>query len=373
MDGPTPGPHVRAAGITIAALTIGFLFITSILGAYHAPAPHDVPVAIVGPAQATAPVKAALRQRAPGAFDLVSYQSAAAATHAVKYRDADAALVVSAPGASTGKDGTQLIIASGVGADPAQVIQSVFTEVVAATGMTAAVRDVAPLPPGDPLGVSPYFFCVALYLPSFLLGIMLTFAARRTSTLSKIVAVIAFAALLGTVEAAVADGLVGALTGHAAALAGMGMLTALAFGASVVALGRVLGAAGIGLSTLTFLIAGIPASGGPFGVSFLPAFYRIVGPGLPLTNAATAARNIAYFGGHATGAPLGVLAAWAGCGLLVLTAAALAENNPRAPRWIRKASPRPAPRVSPGVSSTQRGTSALTAWLAWSLAIARFP
>jgi hypothetical protein len=65
----------------------------------------------------------------------------------------------------------------------------------------------------------------------------------------------------------------------------------------------VLGAAGIGLSTLTFLVAGIPSSGGPFGVSFLPAFYRVAGPGLPLTNAATASRNISYFGGHAIGAP----------------------------------------------------------------------
>ena len=342
------GPRVYAAGITVAALTIGFLFITSVLGAYHAPTPHDVPVAIVGPAQATTPVKAALSQRDPGAFDLVSYPSVAAATHAVEYRDAYAALVL--PGAAAGKGGTQLIIASGIGADPAQVIRAVFTQAAAAMGTTAAVRDIAPLPPGDPAGITPYFFCVALYLPSFLFGIMLTFAAPRASTLSKIVAVIAFAALLGIVEVAVADGLIGALTGHAIALAGMGMLTALAFAAAVTALGRVLGTVGIGLSTLTFLIAGIPSSGGPFGVSFLPAYYRVVGPGLPLTNAATAARNISYFAGHATGAPLGVLAAWAGGGLLVLTAAALLENNPRAPRRLRKAPPAPAARV-PGTAT----------------------
>lgn len=339
-----PEPVVRAAVITAAALTIGFLFITSILGAYHAPTPHDVPVAVVGPAQVTTQVQATLNQRDPGAFDLVSYQSAAAATHAIEYRDVYAALVVPA----AGKAGAHLIIASGIGAEPTQAVQAVFTEAAAAMGVTAAVRDIAPLPPGDPAGVSPYFFCVALYLPSFLFGIMLTFAAPRASTRAKIAAVVTFAVLLGIIEVAVVDGLIGALAGHAVALAGMGMLTALAFGAAIVALGRVLGAAGIGLGTLTFLIAGIPSSGGPFGVSFLPAFYRVVGPGLPLTNAATAARNISYFHGHATGAPLGVLAVWAGCGLLVLIAVALVENNPRSPRWLRKALPGPAVRVPTG-------------------------
>jgi hypothetical protein len=347
-----PGPRVRAAGITVAALTIGFLFITSILGAYHAPTPHDVPIAIVGPVQVTAQVRAALNQRDPGAFDLVSYRSAAAATHEVEYRDAYAALVVPASGTTAGKDRAQLIIASGIGADPAEVIRTVFTEAAAAAGTTAAVRDIAPLPPGDPLGVSPYFFCVALYLPSFLLGIMLTFAAPRASTLSKIMVVLVFAALLGIVEVAVADGLTGALIGHAVALAGMGMLTALAFGAAVTALGRVLGAVGIGLSTLTFLIAGIPSSGGPFGVSFLPAFYRVVGPVLPLTNAATVARNISYFHGHAIRAPLGVLAVWAGGGLLILIAVALLEN--RVPHRLRKAPSGPA--AGHGDRSTVTGT-----------------
>jgi hypothetical protein len=335
-------PRARVAGIVAAALTLGFLFITSILGAYHAPVPHDVPVALVGPPQATAPVRAGLSRQDPGAFELVSYPSAAAAARAVQHRDVDAALVVPAAGGAArgARDHQpQLIVASGIGAEAAQVIKTVFTGVAAAMGATVAVQDIAPLPRGDPLGVSPYFFAVALYLPSFLFGILLTFAVPGASMLTTMAAVIVFAVCLGAAEAAVADGLLGALAGHAPGLAGVGMLTSLAFAATVTALGRVLGAVGVGLSTLTFLVAGIPSSGGPFGISFLPGFYRVVGPGLPLTNAATAARNIAYFGGHATAAQLGVLAAWAGGGLLVLAAVALIENTPRAPRWLQKAPP----------------------------------
>jgi hypothetical protein len=334
QDRELPASRARVAGIAAAALTVGFLFITSILGAYHAPAPHDVPVALVGPAQVTAPVRAALSSQDPGAFNLASYLSAAAATHAIHYREMDAAFVV--PAAAARQHQVQLIVASGIGSEATQVIETVFTHAAAAMGATAAVHDIAPLPAGDPLGVSPYFFAVALYLPSFLFGIMLTFAAPRASTASKIAAVIVFAACLGAVEVAVVDGLIGALTGHAAGLIDVGMLTSLAFAATIVALGRVLGAVGVGLSTLTFLVAGIPSSGGPFGVSFLPAFYRVVGPGLPLTNAAAAARNITYFGGHAISAPLGVLAAWAAGGLVILTAVALLEKAGRAPQWLRK-------------------------------------
>jgi hypothetical protein len=341
-DSERRAPRTRVAGIVAAALTLGFLFITSILGAYHAPVPHDVLVALVGPSQVTAPVRAGLSRQDPGAFELVSYRSAAAAARAVQYRDVDAALVVPVPGgAARGarEHRAQLIVASGIGVEAAQVIETAFTHVAAAMGKTVAVHDIAPLPRGDPLGVSPYFFAVALYLPSFLFGILLTFAIPRASILTKMAAVIAFAVFLGVVEVAVADGLLDVLAGHATELAVVGMLTSLAFAATVTALGRVLGAAGVGLSTLAFLVAGIPSSGGPFGVSFLPGFYRVVGPGLPLTNAATAARNIAYFGGHATAAHLGVLAAWAGGGLLVLAAVALIENTPRAPHWLRKGSP----------------------------------
>jgi hypothetical protein len=335
-------PAVRLAGIVAAALTLGFLFITSVLDAYHAPSPHHVPVAVVGPPQAVAKIQTALGQRAPGAFDVDPYQSAAAARQAIENRRVDAALVLAAPagasapgGASAAPGGVppaHVLIASGIGTEPANAIATVFTGVAKAMGGGAVVQDVAPVQRGDPLGVASYFFAVGLYMPSFLGGILMTVAARRYSMAGKIVAVLVFAALLGTIEVGVVDGLIGALVGHSAELIGLGVLTSVAFAATVVALGSMLGAAGIALSTLTFPGAGIPASGGPFGVAFLPEFYRVVGPGLPLTNAAAAIRNVVYFGGHANGAPLGVLACWAGGALVLMAAIAAVDRRRRSPR-----------------------------------------
>jgi nucleotide-binding universal stress UspA family protein len=75
---------------------------------------------------------------------------------------------------------------------------------------------------------------------------------------------------------------------------------------------------------LAFIVFGIPASGGPANLaSFTPGFLRALSPALPLGIAASSIRNVVYFGGHATGAYIWTLAAWAlagVAGLILLTA-----------------------------------------------------
>jgi hypothetical protein len=319
---------VRLTGILAGTLIFGFLFATSMVGAFHAPSPHDVPVAVVGPSPMVTQIQAALGRQEPGAFQLTPYPSVPLAKRAIMDRHVDAAFALPAAGTRTpgsGKPQAQVIVAAAISPLAAQVISTAFTHVAAAMGAGLAARDIAPLPAGDPSGVSPFFFAAALFLASFIGGVLITFAARRTASALKMAGAVMFAACLAAIDVAVVDRLLGALTGHAAELFGVGALTSLAFIASVAALGRVLGAPGIGLAALTFIVAGLPASGGPFGLPFLPAFYRFVGDGLPLTSAVTAVRNVSYFGGHAISVPLGVLAAWAGGGLAVLAAASVAE------------------------------------------------
>jgi nucleotide-binding universal stress UspA family protein len=92
------------------------------------------------------------------------------------------------------------------------------------------------------------------------------------------------------------------------------------------------------LAVLVFIVAGIPVSGGPANLaSFTPGFLRVFSPVLPLGIAASAIRNVVYFGGHATGPYLWTLAAWAVAGvagLIGVTALrrpALALTEPVAP------------------------------------------
>src|SRR5262245_19592443 len=80
----------KIIGVFGLVTVLGLLFAGSFLGALHKPAPHDVPVAVVGPAEQ---IEGALSQKAPGAFDIQSYSTEQAARDALAGRDVDAVLL----------------------------------------------------------------------------------------------------------------------------------------------------------------------------------------------------------------------------------------------------------------------------------------
>ncbi|MGH2894502.1 MAG: hypothetical protein ACRDPM_14745, partial [Solirubrobacteraceae bacterium] len=128
--------------------------------------------------------------------------------------------------------------------------------------------------------------------------------------------------------AGVADAITG--FGDYLPIAGIVALFSLAISAPTAALGRARLPL-IGLAILTFLILGVPASGGPSGLGpFGPGFLRALGSALPLGLAADVLRNTVYFHGHATAGHLWTLGAWAAAGI-----AALLVHPARA--WLRTA------------------------------------
>src|ERR671926_27227 len=62
----------------VASTAVALLFAFSFLGALHAPAPHDLPVGLAGPAPAVAAVEQRLADQAPGAFAVSRYPDEAA-------------------------------------------------------------------------------------------------------------------------------------------------------------------------------------------------------------------------------------------------------------------------------------------------------
>jgi nucleotide-binding universal stress UspA family protein len=115
------------------------------------------------------------------------------------------------------------------------------------------------------------------------------------------------------VAAAIADGIAG--LGNYPAIAGIIALLSLAVAAPTAVLARIRPPL-VALAVLAFIVAGIPASGGPANLaSFTPGFLRALGDVLPLGTAASTIRNVVYFGGHATTQYLWTLAAWALAGI----------------------------------------------------------
>src|SRR5438046_10617009 len=85
----------------VGPLAAGLLVLLALLGligtAIRDPRPHDIPVGIVGPEQATSQLTAGLNANAPGTRKFTTYDPPAKATTALDDRDVDAVLVPGRP------------------------------------------------------------------------------------------------------------------------------------------------------------------------------------------------------------------------------------------------------------------------------------
>jgi nucleotide-binding universal stress UspA family protein len=281
-------------------------FVALALSAFHAPAPHDIPVGVVAPATVTGQVEDALDAHLPGGFQLRAYPSEASARTAIGHREVDGALI-----AAGGHE--RLLVAQGGGTGPAQALTGAFTTLAARSGQHLAVTDMVPPLAGDSEALSPFFVILGVLVPSLAAGSASALAFRRARPAWCVLAPVAAAVAIGVIGAGIADGLSG--LGHFGVIAGIVSLFALAVAAPTAMLSRIwppLTAAAV----LVFLVLGLPVSGGPANLApFGPGFLRPLDPALPLGVAASAVRNVVYFGGHDTTAGLWALAAWAIAGV----------------------------------------------------------
>ena len=302
------------AGFIVASAAFVAVFVALTLGAFHKPAPHDLPVGIVGSAAITGQVEHALASAVPGAFRFRSYRSEASATTGIAQREVDGALVASGTN-------LRLLVTQAGGTGPEQALSGAFAAVVARSGHQLMVSDVVPPRASDSEALSSWFLVLSVLIPSLAAGSASALAFRRAPRAWALVVPVAAAVVSGVVAAAIADGLAG--LGNYAAIAGIVALFSLAVAAPTAVLARIRPPL-VALAVLVFIVAGIPASGGPANLaSFTPGFLRVLSHVLPLGIAASSIRNVVYFGGHATDAYLWTLAAWAlagVAGLIMVTA-----------------------------------------------------
>ncbi len=90
-----PAKYRALAGFIVASAAFVAIFVAITVSAFHKPAPHDLPVGIVGSAAVTSQVERAVDGAVPGAFSFRSYPSEASATTGIAQREVDGALVAS--------------------------------------------------------------------------------------------------------------------------------------------------------------------------------------------------------------------------------------------------------------------------------------
>lgn len=286
--------------------------IALMLLAFAAPAlnsgARDLPLAVSGPAPVINQLAAAVQARSPGTFDIATYPSADEAAQAIRDRE-----VVG--GLAAGPQGLTIQTAAGAGAPYAAVLRNIGTQ-LAASGQHVTYDELAPMPAADPAGIG----LTTLGLPLIFGGVASAAAlvlVHRGGRAARIGAVVAVSVVGGLVATAILQFGFDAFEGNYLLISTAVAAGIAAVSATVLGLGNLLGATGIGLGAILMLFVSNPLSGLATGPAWLPQPWGEIGQYLPLGAAGTAMRSAAYFDGAGSTHAWIVLGCWIIGGLLL--------------------------------------------------------
>jgi hypothetical protein len=316
-----------ALGSTLIPLFFVTLFALCIIGVYHKPHPHHIRVAVVGPPAQTATLRAGMQKAAGSAFTVSALASPAAAVHAVRRRDLEAAFV---PTANPRSPAT-LIVAEAGGRIVASVTETLARGVTTLQGAQLTVRDVRPLPPGDPLGIGIFMFMIVCTICGYL-GVTLLFTVAPALSPSRRYAIIAGLAVAIPTIAYLIGGLgfgtyVGSF-GTILAFIAVGALYAFVIGLITRLLQVLIGPPALFVSLAVFVFLNIPSLGATYTRPVLPGFWRFLNHFWIGAETTSAERSILYFGGQAVGSDLLRLLAWTAV-IVVLLALPVSRKRER--------------------------------------------
>lgn len=295
-------------------MVLQFGFIWSYAGAFHHPAPHRVPVAVVAPARAAGATVAKLNALPAAPLRARPAASEAAALTQLRRDEVAAVLLVSPAGSRD-----TVLLAGGDGAALADATAQVLTRAEASQHRATVVHDAVPLQAGDARGLTGFYLVIGWLVGGYLAAALLGMArgsrpAGGRQAALRLAALAGYAAVSGLGGALIVGPLLGALTGHLAVLWGIGALVVFSAAAVTVAFQALAGVLGIGLSVLLFVVLGNPSAGGAYPPALLPPFWRAISGALPNGAGTDAVRRVVYFGGRGIAGHLLVIAAYGAAG-----------------------------------------------------------
>ncbi|MEU0099357.1 hypothetical protein [Streptomyces sp. NPDC006267] len=337
-SGSTAGAlrHVLGHLLTPLLMCVGMGL--AYLGAFHAPQPHDLRVDVVGSGVSARVLAQNLQNQADGAL---SVRTVADRSTAVEHLRTQASYGAYLPGG-----GPELVVATASSDTSATVVEKVFTRVAAEQGAPLKVTNVAPTAEGDPTGQGVFFLLVAISIGSYA-SVAVIGGAGGVLPLRIRAALVAGASLVVSLIGAAFAGPLFGLVDH-----GLPGLWALAW---LYCAGILL--IGVGLHTflkrwttlgvmVLFVMLNFTSSGGIFRPELQPGFFGSLHSFWNGAGFIEGVRSHVYFGGHALGGHVLVLALWFVAGLAVLGLAGLAESRGRAESSGEGASPEAAVRTS---------------------------
>jgi hypothetical protein len=299
----------RALIVTIAGAALVAFYVFSFVLAQATPEPHELPVAVAGPAGKAANAERRIERAAGESFDVRRLRGVGEARAAIRDREVYAALIL-------GGAKPRLLTAPAGGPAAAMVVG---LRLPPAAGVTRqpALEQIRPLVGEDPDGQALNLMILPLLIFGIVVPILLTTLAPGLPVRSRLAALALFAALAGCGATAVVNVGLSALPGPFLALAGFATLMVFAVSSVTMAAIALLGPAGALVGIVGFLIVGNVASGAAVPNELLPGFWRTVGPWLPPGAGASALRGTAYFDAAAVRQPTLVLGGFALVGAAV--------------------------------------------------------
>ncbi|MEV8094164.1 DUF3533 domain-containing protein [Kitasatospora sp. NPDC085879] len=343
MAGPHPGfltevkdaVTPRAFLLVVGVLLLQLGFTASYVGALHDPSPHQLSIAVVGPAQSVLEFTSALKAVPDEAVRPSTAPDRESAVRLIEDQQLYAAWLVD----PTGTRDT-LLVATARGPAAATAAERIVGSLESARQRTVGTEDVVPLAPGDAEGLSSFYlvvgWCVGGYLVASILGIS---AGSRPANTDRAVlrlgTLFLYSVAAGLGGALIIGPILDALPGSVRPLWGLGTLVVFAVGAFTMAMQCLFGVVGIGIAVLIFVVLGNPSAGGVYPPPLLPPFWRAIGSWIPNGAGTDAARSIAYLGGAALTPPFLVLAAWAVAGVAITLLAADRTTGTQGARMAR--------------------------------------
>jgi hypothetical protein len=321
--GAAPGRYdVRhVAKVLVVSLWLPAVFFVGFLLCYllpfHDPTPHNLPLAV--PAQAAGAVSRQLDAAVPGWFQVrpVAGAGQGALVEAVRNQNADAAYVPDPAHPA-------LLIAGANGAEINNVARQTFSTAAAAHGRTLTVLDVAPGAPGDGFGTSLFYIALSLTIPAYVTIVMLL-RAPAFSRSRKVIGLVCVGAVASVIAFYVALAL-DCIRDRPLSILFMFMLTqAVALvGYGLVPFVRQLFP---GVAVTIFVLLSIPSSGGAVPIGFVPEFFRVLHPYLPIGDLIDAMRSHMYFNDSMLTRPLLALSLWIFAGAVLIGLGRLKERR----------------------------------------------
>ncbi|WP_158862079.1 hypothetical protein [Leifsonia sp. AG29] len=296
------GSHLLIPLFLAAGMALAYL------GAFHAPQPSNIPVAIVGQGPAADVFAQTLNDKAPDKLDVTTVATLDAARAAVKDQRIAAAY-------ATDQTHATIVVSTAASPGEASAAEELLLPIAYQQHLPVTIDDVKPVPADDATGQGLFFLMVALSVGGYSSAIAIAAVTAKLGVAWRIAVSAGTALVVAAIGTVVAGPLFHVLDGNEWSI---WLLAALyVFGIVTIGVGLhpVLGRWTTPVLTLLFVMLNVTTSGGIFPQNMQPPFFA--GLSTFWTGAAwlDAARALTYFPGEQFGFDGLRLALWAVAGL----------------------------------------------------------